>query len=234
MRKRDFFEASAGYCIILAAIWSPEPLQDYLFWSGLAFIAAVTFARHPTLHSLGLSFAAKWRSWWVVALALASATVAVWIAWRLNTLHLPFAEDHSWWLAALYVAWALVQQFILQDFFFTRLVRLLPSRSAAVAVAGLLFAVAHLPNPLLTVATLVWGVAACALFLRYRDLYSLGVAHAVFGLCLAVTIPNTVHHSMRVGLHYYQYQRVSKLDQGVRKGAALVTQTKVSAHIKPR
>ena len=64
---------------------------------------------------------------------------------------------------------------------------------------------AHLPNPLLTVAALFWGIASCALFLRYHDLYSLAVAHAILGLCILVTIPDSVHHQMRVGLGYLQY-----------------------------
>ena len=98
-----------------------------------------------------------------------------------------------------------MQQFILQDFFLARLLRLLSTRTAAVLTAAVLFAVAHLPNPLLMVATLAWGIAACALFLRYRDLYSLGIAHGILGLCLAIAIPNTVHHQMRVGLGYVRW-----------------------------
>ena len=53
--------------------------------------------------------------------------------------------------------------------------------------------------------TLIWGFVACTLFLRYRDLYSLGLAHAVFGLTIAITVPAAVHHNMRVGLGYLRY-----------------------------
>jgi hypothetical protein len=81
----------------------------------------------------------------------------------------------------------------------------LPTRSSAVIVAATLFAIAHLPNAFLMVVTLVWGVTACALFLRYRNLYSLGVAHGIVGLCLAIAIPNAVHHQMRVGLSYFKW-----------------------------
>jgi membrane protease YdiL (CAAX protease family) len=85
---------------------------------------------------------------------------------------------------------------------FTRLVR---SRWLAVTLAALLFAIAHLPNPVLVVLTLVWGIVACILFLRYRNLYTLGIAHAVLGICIAITVPNHIQRHMRVGLGYLHY-----------------------------
>jgi len=54
-----------------------------------------------------------------------------------------------------YIVWALMQQFILQDFFLLRLLRILPTRTNAVIAAALLFAIAHVPNPLLVTATVV-------------------------------------------------------------------------------
>jgi len=75
----------------------------------------------------------------------------------------------------------------------------------AVAVAAVLFAVAHLPNVPLAAATLVWGGVSCALFRRYRSLYVLGIAQGLLGLCFAVCIPDALHHHMRVGLGFFQY-----------------------------
>jgi membrane protease YdiL (CAAX protease family) len=104
-----------------------------------------------------------------------------------------------------YALWTFVQQFLLQGFFLPRLLRLLPGpKSAALAAAGL-FALAHLPNPILTVVTLIWGFAACMLFVRYRNLYSLAIAHAVFGITIAITVPGPVIRNMRVGLGYLTY-----------------------------
>ena len=109
------------------------------------------------------------------------------------------------WGFLAYIVWALIQQFILQDFFLARLLRITPRRALAVIAAGLLFALAHVPNPLLVIATVVWGIVACALFLRYRNLYVLGLAHAILGMCIAVAVPNAVHHHMRVGLGYLRW-----------------------------
>ena len=83
--------------------------------------------------------------------------------------------------------------------------RLLPGKAAPVIAATGIFALAHLPNPILTPITLVWGAIACVLFLRYRNIYTLGLAHGIMGLCVAVTVPSSLHHHMRVGLGYLRY-----------------------------
>jgi len=86
-----------------------------------------------------------------------------------------------------------------------RLTRLLESEGAAVGLAAVLFAGAHLPNLPLTAATLVWGAISCALFRRYRNLYVLGLAQGLLGLCFAVCVPDALHHHLRVGLGYLKY-----------------------------
>ncbi len=86
-----------------------------------------------------------------------------------------------------------------------RLSRVLTS-DAAVAAAALLFAVAHLPNLSLTLATLVWGAVSCALFRRYRNLYMLGLSQGLLGLGFAVCVPDALHHHLRVGLGYFHYR----------------------------
>jgi membrane protease YdiL (CAAX protease family) len=59
-----------------------------------------------------------------------------------------------------------------------------------------------LPNPLLTLITLVFGLASCLFFLRYRNLWPLAVAHAILGIAIAITIPGPIDHNMRVGIGY--------------------------------
>jgi membrane protease YdiL (CAAX protease family) len=68
-----------------------------------------------------------------------------------------------------------------------------------------LFAVAHLPSPILTLITLVCGLAACLFFLRYRSLFPLVIAHAILGISIAVSVPGPLDHNMRVGLAYLTY-----------------------------
>jgi hypothetical protein len=105
-----------------------------------------------------------------------------------------------------YAVWSFVQQFLLQGYFLLRMQRLVPSPSVAAITAASIFAVAHLPNPILTPMSMLWGVTACFVFLRFRNLYPLAVAHAIFGICVAITIPGPVVHNMRVGLGYLTYR----------------------------
>jgi hypothetical protein len=44
------------------------------------------------------------------------------------------------------------------------------------------------------------------MFRRYRSLYPLMLGHAVLGLTLAITMPDSLIHHMRVGLGYLKYQ----------------------------
>ena len=119
-----------------------------------------------------------------------------------GTFHTLYAPD----LAHVggYLLWTLYQQFLLQDFFLTRLSSVLSS-NVAISVAAVLFALAHLPNIPLVLATLVWGAVSCALFRRYRNLYVLGLAQGLLGLCFAVCIPDVWLHHMRVGLGFLRY-----------------------------
>jgi membrane protease YdiL (CAAX protease family) len=169
--------------------------------------------------SLGLRREDFWRSLWVAGAALlfAAATVTMASHWHslrlpqptlvgMDGRHLAFGEvwlfARSYWAYAL---WTFIQQLLLQGFFLNRLTRVLPAPKMAALAGGVLFAVAHLPNPILTIATLVWGFAACLAFLRYRNLYSLAIAHAILGITIAITIPGPVIRNMRVGLGYMTY-----------------------------
>lgn len=209
-RRRDFFELAVGYGLILIVIWTPRPWQRLLWWVAAATIATMTVVSFDGLKAMGLRSTNLLRSLWMVGLALAMAAVAVALAVRLDTLHLPggpLPVFRTYWA---YTIWAFVQQFLLQAFFLSRMLRLIKNPGYAVAAAALIFAVAHLPSPILTMVTLVWGVAASLHFLRYRNLYSLGLAHAIFGIAIAVTIPGPVDHNMRVGLSYLNYTPTHK------------------------
>ena len=193
------------YGLILAVIWTPNPLQHILYWTAFATILVTTLLRREDLTTLGLGLRGFAASLWIVGTALATGVVTIWAAFRLHTLHSLFGRApllaHVWG----YFVWAIMQQFLLQSYFLARCLRLTSSRWLAVTSVALLFAIAHIPNPILTVATFVWGICCCMLFLHYRNLYTLGLAHGVLGICFAVSVPNHVHHHMRVGMGYLRY-----------------------------
>jgi membrane protease YdiL (CAAX protease family) len=109
------------------------------------------------------------------------------------------------WSVWGYVLWALIQEFILQSFFFNRFEELYGG-SPAVWMASTLFATAHLPSPVLTMATLIGAVFFCEMFRRYRSLYPLGIVHAMLGITVGLTVPDSLLHHMRVGIGYLRYK----------------------------
>jgi membrane protease YdiL (CAAX protease family) len=107
-----------------------------------------------------------------------------------------------------YAIWALLQQLVLQGYFLARTLRVIPNPNVAALLTASVFALVHLPNPVLTPLTLIWGLTACLLFIRSRNVYPIAIAHAVFGICVAITVPASLLHNMRVGLGYLQYHPI--------------------------
>ena len=203
--RRDLLELAVGYTLIMATIWTQNPTQRVLYWLAFAWIIATSWARHDGWTALGLGRKGLLQSLWVVGVALLLSAATIFIASRTHTLHRLHGPgpvlSHGWG----YIVWAIMQQFLLQSYFLLRLLRLLPRKAAPILAATGIFALAHLPNPILTPITLVWGAISCVLFLRYRNIYTLGLAHGIMGLCVAVTVPSSLHHHMRVGLGYLRY-----------------------------
>jgi membrane protease YdiL (CAAX protease family) len=197
---RDLVELIFGYGLILLVLWTPDFPQIILAPVALLVMVAVVLARRPSLEELGLSRRGLAASFWILPAAIVFAMASLLIAERLGTLH-PLYQDDFQHIAG-YILWTLLQQFLLNDYFMPRLMRMLASEYAAVSIAAVLFAAAHLPNLPLTAATLVWGAVACGLFRRYRNLYALGLAQALLGLCFAICIPDALHHHLKVGLGY--------------------------------
>jgi hypothetical protein len=205
-RTRALVDLALGYGLILAAIWTPNPWRYVLCFGTLGWVVLSTWNFFAGWRAAGISRSGFLRSVWVVGVALALVAAAVLLASKVHTLHAPHGARllvESFWGYAL---WSFLQQFMLQGLFLARLLQLLPDRRLAVLSAASLFALAHLPNPLLTGMTLVWGVVSCMIFLRYRNLYTVGIVHAVLGICVAVTVPGAMQHDMRVGLGYLHYR----------------------------
>jgi membrane protease YdiL (CAAX protease family) len=201
----DFCELIIGYGLILAVIWTERPLQRWLYWAAIAWFALSVIVSFPGWKAIGCSIAQIWRAWWLVGAALVVAFAAGLLANQLHTLHHPSGVVA--WVRAFagYAVWATLQQFLLQGYFLIRLLRLIPNSAYAAITAASVFALAHLPNPILTPVTLLWGLVACFAFLKFRNIWPLAIAHAIFGISIAVTVPGPVVHNMRVGLGYLTY-----------------------------
>ena len=204
--RHDWIELCIGYGLILAVIWTSRPLQRFLFYFAIAVLLAIFWISLDGWAAMGLRATNFLRSLWMVGIALLLAAIAMFVAFRLGTLHVPNSPMLFLKTYVGYAVWSFVQQILLLDFFLPRFQRLLKNRKSAVMATAGIFSVAHVPSPILVPLTLLWGMAACLLFLRYRNLYPLAMAHAIFGICIAMTVPGTVSHNMRVGLGYLQYR----------------------------
>ncbi|HEX3663347.1 MAG TPA: CPBP family intramembrane glutamic endopeptidase [Acidobacteriaceae bacterium] len=204
-RAREVAELAIGYGLILITVWTRNPEQRFFYWSAFAWIAITGWLSRNRSRPIGLGIQGLWRSLWIVAGATALFFIGLGIAARVHSLHklygpLPFGVH-----IFEYSLWALMQQYILQVYVLLRLLRVGMGRASAVALATLLFVIVHMPNPVLVPAVLIWGAASCLLYLRYRNLYPLAIAHGLLGMCLAVGVPNALHHHMRVGIGYLDY-----------------------------
>lgn len=105
---------------------------------------------------------------------------------------------------ALYLAWGLVQQYLLNGYFLNRLRAGLPER-AAIATAALLFSGAHAPNPFLMAVTLAGGWVSVRIYLKWRNLLLLGSLHGLTGFVLHLVVPDRIARNFLVGPRYFEW-----------------------------
>ena len=195
-----WLQLAVAYALIEAALWTQQGLLDFL-WIALAAgcILSLALGSRFSARDMGITVPPAVGIGWTVAggvlLALAIPVISSWWGSDASTHALPF---HSAWQYAL---WALAQQFIVQSFFYVRMEAILGGRWAVFA-AAVLFGVAHIPNPVLTLASFVGGLFFCEMFRRYRSILPLGVVHATLGLTIAASFSDGLLHHMQVGAGY--------------------------------
>jgi membrane protease YdiL (CAAX protease family) len=199
----DLQQVGAVFALIMIAIWTPQGRVNTIVSLLAAFcIVWFTVRSDYSVRDLGL---ARPGSGVFAILAVGALMVAAIVVVGSLMHSLWPAQPVPWKRDWQYAIWSLQQEFILQSFFFVRLESALGARRAVVR-AALLLCVAHVASPLLTVLGFIGGLIFCELFRRYRNLYPLGVVHAVLGLTIAATLPDSLLHHMRVGLGYLLYR----------------------------
>jgi len=181
---------SLGHSILIALV-TISPL--WLSWrSGLS------------RKELGLTWPALTATCWIILSGAAIATAFPIIA--VLTGH-PVPANPDWPRLnniLPYILWAFFQQFLLQSFFFLRMESAVGS-VAALWLSTALFTVAHLPNLPLTALTFFGALFFTDLFRRFRSIYPLGIVHAMLGIAVAYTFPDSLMHHMRVGLSFGKF-----------------------------
>jgi hypothetical protein len=202
---RDLAELIFGYGLIVFVIWMPEYPQKLLSPVALVVTLTIVLARGQTRDELGFGLRGFVPSLWILPAAVLVTVVSTALSRHFGMLHTLYKGDLRHITG--YVLWTIYQQFLLNDYFMPRLIRITANERLSVGLAGVLFAAAHLPNLWLTVATLAWGAISTALFLRYRNVYALGLAQGLLGLTFAVCVPESFSHHLRVGLGYLRYRQ---------------------------
>jgi membrane protease YdiL (CAAX protease family) len=136
---------------------------------------------------------------------LAGAFVMATIGWFMGSLRfaLPEKRMNIVWLPLVGVAWGLVQQYVLQAFFNRRAQMVWRRGPLSVIVVALIFALIHLPNWWLAVATFVGGCIWAYVYQRAPNLLALGLSHGVMTWVLITTVPPEALQSLRVGFKYF-------------------------------
>lgn len=97
----------------------------------------------------------------------------------------------------------------LNGFFLNRLVEMaggIASRWLLVPLA-LVFSLIHAPNWFLMAVTLPAGYLSGLIYLRFRNLFVLALAHATLGCLLYLVVPDWISHSLYIGPNYLLFAR---------------------------
>jgi membrane protease YdiL (CAAX protease family) len=200
---RELAEIAVAYALTEGALWSLGWAQ--LIWSAAAvlWVTLATAASRRSSRQLGLRISGAHLLFWATGTAAVIGGLMILSGWYVGSAHglhaaRPFIR------VLLYSVWALAQEFLAQSFMFVRFEAVLGGRWAVLCTA-VLFSLAHIPNPVLMPATLVAGLVFAWAFRRYRNVYAVGLAHALLGLAVAVSFPDGFVHHMRVGAAYGTY-----------------------------
>jgi hypothetical protein len=186
------------FVLIMAYIWELRFRYHSSWTIILAFILLSHLFHHEGAETLGFrtrNFRKCLDEFLPALVFLALTFLAAGILLQ-TTRRIRFGDACLAWTA--YLPWGTLQQYLLNGYFLNRLVRVMPIRSAPLASA-MLFSGAHLPNWFLMAVTLAAGYVCARVYLRHKNLYFLGFAHATVGFLLFLVVPDSISHHLVVG-----------------------------------
>ena len=199
-------EVLAVYAAILLYIWRWQDAHPFLW---LPLLGAVIFSQWlygDALEEMGLTgreFRACARASFPVLLVVVAAGI-LYSFWA-HEMALRLASPRAALMFLGYFVWCSFQQYLTQSYFHRRLMRVVRSPHLRSFIIGLLFAGAHIPNPLLMAVTFAGGVVFAEIFFRHPNIWPLAFVQALAGLLIGTLSPPWIIHGMRVGPGYFLF-----------------------------
>src|SRR5689334_8225803 len=146
---------------------------------------------------------------------LLACTVFAAVGYFTGSLHL---TTHFWTSVLVVPVWGLVQQYALQGFIYRRMRSVFVDESGspverrqevnlAVLATAAIFALAHAPNVMLMLLTLLGALLWSWVYERAPNLWALGLSHAAISLMLMTSLPPWLLPSLSVGYKHFLYQK---------------------------
>jgi hypothetical protein len=201
-QKLIIVEAAAAFALIMLYIWRLRFTAPRAWVLILGFFVLSHILRGERAASLGFRMGDFRECLRTLAPALLLLTLSLMAAGVLLETIRPVSPEYGFMCLLAYCPWGIFQQYLLNGYTANRLLAVSPARHVPLLAAAL-FAGAHLPNWFLMPVTFVTGYYSTKIFMRYRNLYFLGLAHALIGTALFIVIPDSISHHLKVGPGFF-------------------------------
>lgn len=190
----------------VAAISNDHFLLPIPVATGIIFIFLSMRIRGETARSIGFRYDNFAKACAMLALPMLVVSAAlIGIGFAFGSLRLPMPERKIYILLfpLAGIAWGTLQQFALQGFVNRRAQIICGRGWQSCLLVAILFAVFHLPNTWLSVATFAGGLIWAYVYQRYPNLFALGLSHAIMTFVLICTVPENALQGLGVGFRLW-------------------------------
>lgn len=192
--------------VVLAVAGGSLPALAFVILTSLAFMLLSHRARGETARDVGWRLDNFGRAARLLAPPMILTTVLL-VAAGLYTSKLDFmrwrGEESLARVLLLGVLWGFLQQYALQGFINRRAQIVWGRGPLSVAAVALTFALLHLPNPWLMLATFAGGLVWARAYQREPNLLALGLSHGLMTWVLISAFPSAALHNLRVGYKFF-------------------------------
>jgi len=207
IRWATALEVLLVYAGILLYIWRWQFTHPQVWMPLLGIVLASHVAHRDRLRDLGLTWH-ELRGSAGTILPLGAALYVPLVVYGFASRILFLIPPGKRTLVSLgaYCLWCLFQQYLTQSYFHRRLMLVVQNPHLRSSVVALMFGAAHVPNPILMLATTLGGFVLAEVFARHRNIWPLALAQAVGGFLVAALSPASLIRNMRVGPGYFFYE----------------------------